>query len=33
MAIVAAEKVLKLVPDGTHDHESFIRPSTLNCMG
>lgn len=29
LAIVAAEKVLKLVPDGTHDHESFIRPSTL----
>lgn len=29
MAIVAAEKVLKLVPDGTHDHNSFIKPSTL----
>jgi 2-polyprenyl-6-hydroxyphenyl methylase/3-demethylubiquinone-9 3-methyltransferase len=29
LAIVAAEKVLKLVPDGTHDHGSFIRPSTL----
>ena len=29
LAIVAAEKVLKLVPDGTHHHESFIRPSTL----
>lgn len=29
MAIVAAEKVLKIVPDGTHDHKSFIRPSTL----
>jgi len=29
LAIIAAEKVLKLVPDGTHDHEHFIRPSTL----
>lgn len=29
MAIVAAEKVLKLVPDGTHDHDKFIKPSTL----
>lgn len=29
MAIIAAEKVLKIVPDGTHDHKSFIRPSTL----
>lgn len=29
LAIVAAEKIFKLVPDGTHDHKSFIRPSTL----
>ncbi len=29
MAIVAAEKILKLVPEGTHDHQHFIRPSTL----
>ena len=29
MAIVAAEKVLKLVPDGTHDWANFIRPSQL----
>jgi len=29
LAIVAAEKVLKIVPEGTHDHNSFIRPSTL----
>lgn len=29
LAIFAAEKVLKLVPDGTHDHDSFIRPSQL----
>lgn len=29
MAIVAAEKVLKLVPNGTHDHDKFIKPSTL----
>jgi 2-polyprenyl-6-hydroxyphenyl methylase/3-demethylubiquinone-9 3-methyltransferase len=29
LAIVAAEKVLKLVPAGTHDHDKFIRPSQL----
>ena len=29
MAIVAAEKVLKLVPNGTHDHDKFIKPSQL----
>ena len=29
MAIIAAEKILKLVPDGTHDHKHFIRPSQL----
>ncbi len=29
LAILAAEKVLKLVPDGTHDHKSFIKPSQL----
>lgn len=29
LAILAAEKVLKLVPDGTHDHEHFIKPSAL----
>ncbi|XQW86617.1 bifunctional 2-polyprenyl-6-hydroxyphenol methylase/3-demethylubiquinol 3-O-methyltransferase UbiG [Thalassotalea piscium] len=29
LAILAAEKVLKIVPDGTHDHEKFIRPSQL----
>ena len=29
LAIVAAEKVLKLVPDGTHEHDKFIKPSTL----
>lgn len=29
LAIVAAEKLLKIVPDGTHDHDKFIRPSTL----
>ena len=28
-AIVGAEKVLKLVPDGTHDHNKFIKPSAL----
>jgi len=29
LAIVAAEKLFKLVPDGTHDHDKFIKPSTL----
>ena len=29
MAIVAAEKVFKLVPDGTHDHGKFIQPAEL----
>ncbi|WP_371185781.1 bifunctional 2-polyprenyl-6-hydroxyphenol methylase/3-demethylubiquinol 3-O-methyltransferase UbiG [Thalassotalea maritima] len=28
-AIVGAEKVLKLVPNGTHDWDKFIRPSQL----
>ncbi|WP_299178215.1 bifunctional 2-polyprenyl-6-hydroxyphenol methylase/3-demethylubiquinol 3-O-methyltransferase UbiG [uncultured Neptuniibacter sp.] len=28
-AILAAEKLLKLVPDGTHDFKKFIRPSEL----
>lgn len=29
LAILAAEKLLKIVPDGTHDHDKFIRPSQL----
>ncbi len=29
MAIVAAEKILKLVPEGTHQHDKFIKPSEL----
>ena len=29
LAIVAAEKLFKIVPDGTHDHDKFIRPSQL----
>ncbi|MGV2988019.1 bifunctional 2-polyprenyl-6-hydroxyphenol methylase/3-demethylubiquinol 3-O-methyltransferase UbiG [Vibrio sp. E150_011] len=31
-AIVGAEKLLKIVPDGTHDHEKFIKPSELIKM-
>ncbi|SHF10079.1 bifunctional 2-polyprenyl-6-hydroxyphenol methylase/3-demethylubiquinol 3-O-methyltransferase UbiG [Vibrio gazogenes] len=31
-AIVGAEKLLKIVPEGTHDHERFIRPSELLRM-
>ncbi|WP_286235715.1 bifunctional 2-polyprenyl-6-hydroxyphenol methylase/3-demethylubiquinol 3-O-methyltransferase UbiG [Thalassotalea sediminis] len=29
LAILAAEKLLKIVPEGTHEHDKFIRPSTL----
>jgi 2-polyprenyl-6-hydroxyphenyl methylase/3-demethylubiquinone-9 3-methyltransferase len=29
LAILAAEKLLKLVPDGTHDHDKFIKPAQL----
>jgi 2-polyprenyl-6-hydroxyphenyl methylase/3-demethylubiquinone-9 3-methyltransferase len=28
-AIVGAEKLLKMVPEGTHDHAKFIKPSAL----
>lgn len=28
-AILGAEKILKMVPDGTHDHDKFIRPAQL----
>ncbi|EGR0046997.1 bifunctional 2-polyprenyl-6-hydroxyphenol methylase/3-demethylubiquinol 3-O-methyltransferase UbiG [Vibrio vulnificus] len=31
-AIVGAEKLLKIVPEGTHDHDKFIRPSELIKM-
>lgn len=31
-AIVGAEKLLKIVPEGTHEHEKFIRPSELIKM-
>lgn len=29
LAIIAAEKLLKIVPAGTHEHDKFIHPSTL----
>ncbi len=29
LAIIAAEKLFKLVPNGTHDHDKFIRPASL----
>lgn len=29
MAIVGAEKLLRLVPEGTHQHDKFIKPSEL----
>lgn len=31
-AIVGAEKLLKIVPEGTHDHEKFIKPSEMIKM-
>lgn len=31
-AIVGAEKLLKIVPDGTHSHDKFIKPSELIRM-
>ncbi|WP_394247196.1 bifunctional 2-polyprenyl-6-hydroxyphenol methylase/3-demethylubiquinol 3-O-methyltransferase UbiG [Vibrio profundi] len=31
-AIVGAEKLLKIVPEGTHEHEKFIRPAELIKM-
>ncbi|SDG96745.1 3-demethylubiquinone-9 3-methyltransferase [Vibrio xiamenensis] len=31
-AIVGAEKVMKIVPEGTHEHEKFIKPSELLKM-
>ncbi len=32
LAIVAAEKMLKLLPDGTHDKNKFIKPAELASM-
>ena len=29
LSIIGAEKVLKLVPEGTHEFEKFIKPATL----
>ena len=29
MAIIGAEKILKLVPKGTHEYDKFIKPSEL----
>jgi 2-polyprenyl-6-hydroxyphenyl methylase / 3-demethylubiquinone-9 3-methyltransferase len=31
-AIIGAEKLMKIVPDGTHNHDKFIRPSELLTM-
>lgn len=31
LAIVAAEHILKMIPKGTHDHHTFIRPSELTA--
>ena len=30
--IIAAEKILKIVPNGTHSHEQFIRPNELTSL-
>lgn len=32
LAIVAAEHVLKMVPKGTHDYKTFIKPAELSQM-
>jgi 2-polyprenyl-6-hydroxyphenyl methylase / 3-demethylubiquinone-9 3-methyltransferase len=32
LAIVAAEHVLQMVPKGTHDYQTFIKPSELSRM-
>lgn len=29
LAIIAAEKLLKIVPNGTHDHNKFLKPSQI----
>jgi len=29
LAVIGAEYILKMVPEGTHDHKKFIRPSEL----
>ncbi|HDM8221878.1 bifunctional 2-polyprenyl-6-hydroxyphenol methylase/3-demethylubiquinol 3-O-methyltransferase UbiG [Vibrio campbellii] len=31
-AIVGAEKLLRIVPEGTHDHEKFIKPAEMMKM-
>ncbi|AUI86358.1 bifunctional 3-demethylubiquinol 3-O-methyltransferase/2-polyprenyl-6-hydroxyphenol methylase [Vibrio azureus] len=31
-AIVGAEKLLKIVPEGTHDHDKFIKPAEMMKM-
>ncbi|MGY0599594.1 bifunctional 2-polyprenyl-6-hydroxyphenol methylase/3-demethylubiquinol 3-O-methyltransferase UbiG [Vibrio sp. JZG10] len=31
-AIVGAEKLLKIVPEGTHEHEKFIKPAEMMKM-
>ncbi len=31
-AIIGAEKLLKIVPEGTHDHDKFIRPAEMLKM-
>lgn len=33
LAIVAAEYLLRMIPKGTHDYATFIRPSELGRMG
>jgi len=30
--IIAAEKILKIIPDGTHDHDKFIKPNELASL-
>ena len=28
-AIIAAEKILKIIPEGTHNHDQFVKPNEL----
>lgn len=29
LGIIAAEKILKIIPDGTHNHDQFVKPNEL----
>lgn len=31
-AIIAAEKIFKIIPDGTHNHDQFVKPNELASL-